>query len=129
MQPTSHEFSIMSEHYLNDIMLGKKKYEGRVNTEKYRKMHVGDTLKLYEHEAGWGIVCRITSLTPFSSFKDMLETLGVLNLLPQLEPLSQSVSREALLDEAIRVYTAFPGSERVHSFGCVAIGVIFLQQY
>lgn len=128
MQRT-HELLMLGEHYLLDIMSGKKKYEGRIHSEKCRKMQVGDLLTLYENDAGWGIVCSITSLSPFKSFKDMVETQGVLNMLPQLEPLEQSATHEALVAEAIRVYEAFPGSERVDSLGCVAIGVKFLQQY
>lgn len=120
---------MLGEHYLLDIMSGKKKYEGRIYSEKCRKMQVGDELKLYENEAGWGIVCSITSLSLFKSFKDMVETQGVLNMLPQLEPLECITTHEALVAEAIRVYEAFPGSERVDSLGCVAIGVKFLHQY
>ena len=129
MKSKTHELSMMGEHYLNDIMSGKKKYEGRVNTEKYRAMQVGDILKLYENEAGWGIVCEVTSLNPFASFAEMLEGLGILNLLPQLEPLSRTASHNDLLEAGIFVYSSFPGAERVQAFGCVGIGVKFLKLY
>lgn len=125
MSQKTYELSMMGEHYLTNIMLGKKKYEGRVNTEKYRIMQVGDILKFYENEARWGIVCEITSLNPFSSFKEMVETLGVFNLLPQLE----LVNPPDLLAASISIYSSFPGAERVHTYGCVGIGVKFLQKY
>jgi ASC-1-like (ASCH) protein len=129
MQRTTHELSIMGEYFLHHIMLGNKKYEGRIYSEKCRSMKVGDLLKLYEKEAGWGIVCTITSLDTFSSFKDMLETLGVLAFVPHLEPLSHTISRDAFLEKAILAYKSFPGAERVDSLGCVAIGVSFLHKY
>lgn len=124
-----HELLMLGEHYLLDIMSGKKKYEGRIYSEKCRKMQVGDLLTLHENEAGWGIVCLITSLSFFESFRDMVETQGVLNMLPQLEQLKRSATREALVAEAIRIYESFAGSERVNSLGCVAIGVKFVRQY
>lgn len=125
----THELFMQGECYLIDIMSGKKKYEGRINSDKCRSMQVGDMLTLYENEAGWGILCSITSLTTFTSFKHMVETQGVLNMLPQLEPLSHSTTHEGLVAEAVRIYAAFPGSNRVDSLGCVAIGVQFIKQY
>lgn len=129
MSPVIYELSMMGEHYLKNIMIGKKKFEGRIHTEKYASMRVGDILKLYENEAGWGIVCSISSIQTFSSFKEMLETLGVLSLLPQLEPLSYTSTHDALIAEAVHIYESFPGSERVDILGCMAIGVNFLHQY
>ena len=128
MQTTTHELSIIGEYFLDAIMLGTKKYEGRIYSEKCRAMNVGDRLVLYEKEAGWGIICLITSLHPFSSFKNMLETLGVLSFVPHMESLSHTISHDALLQKAILAYKSFPGSERVDSLGCVAIGVRFLSK-
>src|SRR5262249_22450371 len=92
-------------------------------------MQVGDLLQLDEKEACWRIICQITSINPFVSFHEMLDTLGVLNLLPQLEARSSILPYEAFIREAVHVYTSFPGSDRVDSFGCVAIGVQFLKRY
>jgi hypothetical protein len=36
MDKITHEHSMMDEQFLLDIMSGRKKYEGRVNTDKYR---------------------------------------------------------------------------------------------
>ncbi len=129
MDRKEHELSMLGEHFLQNIMSGRKKYEGRINSKQCQAMKVGDLLKLYEHDAGWGIVCSITSLNPFPSFEEMLTGLGILNLLPQLEPLSKTAGYDALLQEGVRIYRAFPGSERVLTLGCVGIGVKFLQQY
>lgn len=129
MYSTTHELSIMGEHFLHNIMAGKKKFEGRIYTEKCKSMQVGDLLKLSEKEANWAILCKISSLHPFSSFNEMLETLGVLSLLPQLEPMSHTHTHSALVSEGIKIYESFPGSERVTAFGCIAIGVTFLQKY
>ncbi|MBS0635643.1 MAG: hypothetical protein JSR37_09290 [Verrucomicrobia bacterium] len=122
----THEVSMLGEHYLHDIACGKKKYEGRVYSEKYRAMQVGDIVKFYEKTAGWGIECKITSMHPFRSFREMLEQLGPRTMLPRLD---SSHSDEALIDEALATYTAFPGSERAESLGCVAIGVTFIKKY
>jgi len=126
--PKTHRLPMKGTIYFDYIMNGKKKYEGRVNASGCQKMKVGDRLRLFDRQAGWGIICEITSKDNFDSFTDMLESKGVLSMLPQLEDKAKTLSKRELIREGVKIYKAFPGSQRVHRVGCSAIGVKFLEK-
>ncbi|NGX52334.1 MAG: hypothetical protein KR126chlam5_00631 [Candidatus Anoxychlamydiales bacterium] len=123
-----HNLPMKGTIYFEYIMSGKKKFEGRVCGPACQSMHVGDQLKLFDRRAGWGIICEISSNDRYKTFKEMLEAKGVLPLLPQLEEKSIRLSKEQLLQEALRVYQSFPGSFRVNQYGAAAIGVKFIKK-
>ncbi len=114
--------------YLEYIMSGKKKFEGRVNGPACESMKVGERLKLFDRKAGWGILCRIDSKDVYPSFQAMLEDKGILPMLPQLEKASEECSKSDLLQKGVKIYQAFPGADRVHKLGVVAIGIKFLEK-
>lgn len=123
-----HELAMIGVHYFKYIMQGVKPFEGRVNSGKCRAMKIGDILKLFDHTAGWGIVCEITALDVFPSFMDMLRAKGSLKMLPQLKAKQkQGLSYEQLLKEGEKIYMSFPKADRVKKFGAVAIGVKYLE--
>lgn len=121
-----HFLSMKGSFYLENIINGEKKYEGRINTQKCRNMKVSDHLKLFDKEAGFGIICEITSLDVFDSFDEMLKKMGVLKLLTQLK--EKNYSSDELLRQGLKIYMNFPGSKRVYIQGAVAIGVKFLKK-
>lgn len=123
-----HELSMMGVEYFYAIMDGSKPFEGRVNGSKCRSMKVGDLLKMVDHDAGWGIVCKIVSKDEYPNFRGMLEEKGVLSMLPQLKEDARLLSDEGLLDKGISVYKAFPGSYKAEISGVVAIGVEFIEK-
>lgn len=126
--PRVHNLPMKGTIYFDYIMSGKKKYEGRVCGYACNSMRVGDHLKLFDRRAGWGIICEITSKDQYRGFEEMLRDKGVLPMLPQLEDASRRLSEEGLLREGVRIYQAFPGSQRVHSAGSIAIGVKFIEK-
>lgn len=95
--------------YIELISDGKKKAEGRVYTEKIKSFSAGNTLLLYNNVSY--VLCKITSLNFYESFERMLLAEGVSNMLPFTNS----------LEEAIRIYNSFPGSERAKTHGVVAI--------
>ncbi|MGE0198268.1 MAG: hypothetical protein AB7S94_05860 [Simkaniaceae bacterium] len=126
--PRVHNLPMKGTIYFDYIMSGKKKYEGRVCGYACNSMRVGDHLKLFDRRAGWGIICEITSKDQYRGFEEMLRDKGVLPMLPQLEDASRRLSDEGLLREGVKIYQAFPGSQRVHSAGSIAIGVKFIEK-
>jgi ASC-1-like (ASCH) protein len=126
--PRVHNLPMKGTIYFDYIMSGKKKYEGRVCGYACNSMRVGDHLKLFDRRAGWGIICEITSKDQYRGFEEMLRDKGVLPMLPQLEDASRRLSDEGLLREGVKIYQAFPGSQRVHRAGSIAIGVNFIKK-
>ena len=113
-----HNLSIINtadRPYLNWLVDGKKKAEGRVNSPKYRLMQVGDTISFCDRKTGHYVHGKIKFKHEYTSFEEMLISEGVSNMLPFL------MNHE--LSEGVAVYNAFPGASRVHKLGCVAIGL------
>ena len=126
-KPVTHSLPMSGVVYLDNIKRGIKTHEGRICRGTVQKMRAGDVLILRDNRAGRGIQCEITSCTRYNSFKDMLVSNGVLNMLPQLAEFARRATPEALLDEGVRVYQGFPGSQDVARLGVVAIGVKFIK--
>ncbi len=123
---TRHALTIQSRPeapYLRYIREGIKTAECRINGPMFHRYRVGDEINL--HNRSEGIICRIEFLHPYKSFAEMIEAEGALNLLPQLK--GRRLEGDALMQAAIAVYRGFPGSERVHQQGCLAIGVKYLR--
>ncbi|MGH2612518.1 MAG: hypothetical protein ACRDFB_05655 [Rhabdochlamydiaceae bacterium] len=124
----SHQLPMKGTLYFNYIINGQKKFEGRVNGAVCQRMHVGDHLRLFDRFAGWGIKCEITSKHNYSTFKAMLEEKGVLQMLPQLEEKSNSLTSAQLIEAGVKIYQDFPGAQRVNDHGATAIGIKFLEK-
>lgn len=122
-----HFLPMKGEIFLRKIMDGTKRYEGRIYRATCKKMQVGDELKLYDNRAGWGILCKITSVDVYNSFQAMLDAKGILVLLPQLEQDARALSPQHLMQKAVKIYEGFPGSEGIHTDGVAAIGVKFIK--
>lgn len=122
-----HSLPMKGTQYLNYIKNGKKLYEGRVNAPFTQKILAGHQLKLFDHRAGWGILCAVEERFEYHSFREMVKDRGVLEMLPQLENKAKNLSNDALIEEAVRIYEGFPGSQRVKQNGCVAIQVKYLR--
>ena len=122
LQKTKHSFSIMNTKerpYLKWLSEGIKTAEGRVNAEKYQNIEIGEyVLFHYEEEYIYGTV---KFKHEYSSFREMLLNEGVPNMLPFL--------KNDEIDKAVEVYNAFPGSERVKIYGCVAIGIDIVESH
>lgn len=97
------------------IVDGSKKAEGRIASDYVRKFKVGEELLL--QATGEFIVVKITYLNFYNSFEKMLNTEGFKNMIPLAES----------FEDALNVYRSFPGSERIKSMGCCAIGIKYLR--
>lgn len=124
----THKLPMKGTEYFHYIMDGKKQFEGRVYGPACKKMAIGDSLRMFDNRAGWGIVCAIVSKDIYKSFDEMLRSKGVLSMLPQLGSRANQVSSEQLINEGVKIYQAFPGANRVRENGAVAIGVKFIEK-
>lgn len=118
MSSTLHKFSMINtteRPYLTWLKDGIKTAEGRVNVEKYRNIQIGDEVVFTDTQNDCFIKGFITFKHEYTSFRDMLISEGVKNMLPFLN--------DDELERGIEVYQSFPGSNRVKQFGCVAIGI------
>lgn len=114
----THRISIINtpdRPYLEWLSNGIKTAEGRVNTPSRRKMIVGEYIFLFDDKRDQNIYGRISFKHEYKTFREMLLTEGVKNMLPFLN------SED--LEQGIKIYESFPGAERVKKFGCVAIGI------
>ena len=113
-----HKFSMINtpeRPYLKWLKDGIKTAEGRVNSEKYQKIEIGDELIFSDIKSNDFIKGIVTFKHKYITFGEMLKSEGVKNMLPFLN--------NDDLKKGIQVYQNFPGSERVKKFGCVAIGI------
>jgi len=101
--------------FLQYIDSGIKKAECRVCSPYIEKFKPGDILTL--KGKGEYVKCSITYLHFYRNFEEMLNSEGVQNLVPFVDN----------FNDALKIYNSFPGSERVRTFGCCAIGVKCLE--
>ena len=113
-----HKFSMINtaeRPYLRWLKNGIKTAEGRVNSEKYQGIQLGDEIIFTDTQSDDFIKGIVIFKHEYVSFKEMLISEGVKNMLPFLN--------NDELEKGIKVYQNFPGAERVKKFGCVAIGI------
>ena len=101
--------------FLKWLCDGTKTAEGRVFRDTCRKMQEGATIVLEDKHYGKWIFGRIKFLHRYNSFREMLETEGLENMLPFIH--------SGNIDEGVCVYESFPGGHEVLRKGCVAIGI------
>lgn len=102
--------------FLKYIASGEKTAEGRVASEFIRNLKIGEKLLLFSKAKF--VICNIKYLHFYDSFEDMLYTEGLENMVPFV----------ATTEQALKIYRSFPGSQRVKTLGCCAIGLDFLEE-
>ncbi|WP_228547098.1 ASCH domain-containing protein [Candidatus Neptunochlamydia vexilliferae] len=110
--------------YLNDIINGKKIFEGRLNLPTFKDMQQGDHVIFADNNKRIAI-CSITSVARYPDFTKMLVSCGVLNMLPQIDPNSNSSIE--MVTKGDEIYRSFPGySEGEKIYGTLAIGIHYI---
>jgi ASC-1-like (ASCH) protein len=98
----------LQEEYLKAIAEGKKKIEGRLYDEKRQKIKPGDII-IFENK----LMCVVKDIRVYSSFREMLESEGIENVLPGVRD----------IEEGIKVYRKFYSEEKERKYGVAAIEV------
>jgi ASC-1-like (ASCH) protein len=105
---------------LKEILDGNKTIEGRLGKSKFLKLKVGDTIKLREDVWQDGVIVKsipdqgaikITQILYFTSFREMMESLDVDEILPGVKS----------IQEAIAVYRKFYNAEDEEEYGVIAM--------
>ena len=99
----------MQEPYHSLILQGKKIVEGRLNKGKFASIEAGDVLELEPENIKFSVVEK----NIYKSFKEMIETEGVENVIPDKNN----------IDDAVNVYYKFYTKEQEQEFGVVAIKI------
>ncbi|WP_010479551.1 ASCH domain-containing protein [Thermococcus zilligii] len=98
----------LQEEYLRAIAEGRKKIEGRLYDEKRQGIKPGDTI-IFEDR----LMCVVKDVRVYSSFREMLESEGIENVLPGVGD----------IEEGVKVYRKFYSEEKERKYGVVAIEV------
>lgn len=118
----------LQPQYMLRVLDGSKTIEGRINRDKWREMKVGDTI-LFNKKYLFDIV----GVRKYDSFKDLLTSEGVGNVLPQVpcdeQNQNQNQGQELTIEDANDIYVCpFSGlyskpqdKADIDNYGVVAI--------
>jgi ASC-1-like (ASCH) protein len=103
----------VSEPWFSLIKLGIKKCEGRLQKGDFVKMRKGDHVVFTNDQMGFDreVNCKITSIHSYISFKEYLETEGVVKCLPGIDT----------LEEGLQVYYTYYSTSDEMKYGICAI--------
>jgi ASC-1-like (ASCH) protein len=114
---TRYTLNLGKKKYFKQILNGTKKFEGRMATEKYLNMQIGDELQIILPKSKIYALFRIKSIDKYSGFRELLMAKGFRNLIPDAKN----------LDEAVNVYHQIYKPADVAKYGCVAIELELIQ--
>ncbi|MGE0198595.1 MAG: ASCH domain-containing protein [Simkaniaceae bacterium] len=107
--------------YLGYIIDGQKTSEGRLNLPDYNAMVPGDLIFFYDDD-GNTAVCTVDRITCYPTFEKMLVSEGVYNMLPQINP--ETNSSVEMVAKGVIIYDSFPGyKEGVKVYGAIAFTI------
>jgi len=102
----------LKQQYIRQIKNGSKTVEGRINSGMFLKFRAGDEVRFFCNTDE--VTCRVTKITSYNSFRDMLEATGVENCLADVRS----------LEEGVRIYDNIPGyAAKARQFGVLAIHI------
>jgi len=100
--------------YFDFIKSGKKTIEGRINSDKFKDLKIGDKLIFTTDHTSEQLICVVKDFKTYPDFHSMLESEGIQNCLPGITD----------LQEAVNIYENLPGyKEKVKQFGALAIRI------
>lgn len=100
--------------YFDLIASGKKTVEGRINTEKFAALKIGDGIAFTRGHTEKRLVCAVKSIHRYKDFRSMLIGENIEHMLPGIVD----------LDQAVALYESLPGyKEKVQMYGAIAMGI------
>jgi ASC-1-like (ASCH) protein len=100
---------VIQEPYFSNILSGNKTIEGRLNKGKFKKIKVGDLLRINNFSN-----FRVVGKNNYKFFRELLEKEGFKNVIPD----------KGNIEEAIGVYNKFYSSTQEEEFGVVAFKIV-----
>lgn len=105
----------LQQKYFEQISRGEKIFEARAATNRYKTFAVGDIIR-FESSNNY-VSARILKVTFFKTLDEMLNTVNISKLLPDI---SKEYSGVELINQASIVYNNLPGyEEKLLKFGVV----------
>jgi ASC-1-like (ASCH) protein len=111
--PKNYDITVKNP-WFNYIKEGKKTVEGRLNKGMFSKLKIGDVINwLHITKNKKKLICKttITSITKYSSFREMLEMETLENVLPNISS----------IDEGVKIYHQYYTLDDENKFGVIAI--------
>lgn len=110
-------------NYLIYIIEGKKTSEGRLDLPNIDSIQEGDLVLFYDVYRNIA-ACTVGRVTRYPTFERMLVSEGVYNMLPQIDPATNS-SIEMVV-KGVAIYDSFPGyQEGVKEYGAIAFTISY----
>lgn len=97
----------VQEPFLTFIKKGQKTVEGRLAKDKYCNLKIGDIIKIND------ILLKVTSISKYKTFKEMLINEGLNNVIPNAKSTKEGTD----------VYYKFYSPKDEKLFGVVGIGI------
>lgn len=92
MKDKKGTYSVMREYY-DLIQSGNKIAEGRVHVDSFKQLTPGEIIRFHPNgNPEEEVLCQITEIITFSSFKEMLEEGRLQHFLPHIEDIDEGVS-------------------------------------
>ena len=101
------------EPYYTFVKNGQKTVEGRLIKGKYAEMNVGDHIVVQKEDESESFEVEITALNKYLTFRDMLMSEGLTNVLPDAGD----------VDDGVSIYRQFYTKEQEVEYGVIAIRV------
>ncbi len=102
---------ICDEPWFSFIRNGKKQVEGRKNSPKFQKIHVGDLIDFSNGKEIFRAI--VTEIRSYTSLEDYLDDVTVQKALPNI----------ASLEDAVKIYHQWSTPEEIQTFGFLGIFV------
>ena len=100
--PAAHHNISLREPYVRQILSGQKSVEGRLVRGMFVRMRTGDTVRFFCRRSE--VTCRISRISKYTGFRDMLSQEGILNCLPN--------EGKAGLDAGVQLYHNIPNFQK-----------------
>jgi ASC-1-like (ASCH) protein len=100
----------VKQPWFNYIQAGVKKVEGRLNKGQFAKFGVGQQI-LWQNAGKLNCLVKITKITKYPTFKELLETEGLQRVLPNIADITKGID----------IYRQYYSKSDENKFGVVAI--------
>ncbi len=101
----------VQEPFLTFVKEGKKTVEGRLAKNKYCNLKICDIIKIND------ILLKVTNISRYKTFKEMLTKEGLNNVIPNAKS----------IQEGVDVYYKFYNPKDEKIFGVIGIGIQVIQ--
>jgi ASC-1-like (ASCH) protein len=110
-RPPEVKTCTLKKCYIDAIWDGRKTVEGRLNKDFFKRLNVKKGDHIWFHtQSPYGVLCAVTDVKAYSSFKEMLEASSFKTCVPEAKT----------FDQAVRAYHKFYSQKEEAEFGVIA---------